>query len=133
MKIGFTCGSFDLCHAGHVLMFQDCKKHCDWLIVGLQSDPSIDRPEKHRPVMTVMERLTLLENIRGVDEVFIYNTEADLLEYLKQHEHRIDVRFLGADWMGKPFTGHELSINVMYNDRSHGYSTSELRQRVVNA
>lgn len=130
MKKGFTCGAFDLCHAGHMLVFQECKKVCDYLIVGLQTDPSIDRPEKNKPVMSVEERKIILESVKYVDEIVIYETENDLYNLLKENTLGIDIRIIGADWKGKQFTGYNLPIPVYFNTRDHGFSTSELRRRV---
>ena len=130
--IGITFGSFDLCHYGHVLMFEECKEYCDYLIVGVQSDPSIDRPEKNSPIQSHKERLGLVSSIKYVDEVKPYNTEKDLVNMLK--EINPDIRILGADHEGTKFTGNELSsIKVIFNSRDHGYSTSELRRRVYHS
>ena len=130
--IGITFGSFDLCHYGHVLMFKECKQYCDYLIVGVQSDPSIDRPEKKSPIQSHEERLGLVSSIKFVDEVKSYNTESDLVDMLK--EVNPDIRILGADHEGTKFTGYELSsIKTVFNSRDHGYSTSELRRRVYEA
>ena len=129
--IGITFGSFDLCHYGHVLMFKECKEYCDYLIVGVQSDPSIDRPEKNSPIQSHKERLGLVSSIKFVDEVRSYTTESSLVELLQ--EINPDVRILGADHKEKKFTGHELEIKCIFNSRDHGYSTSELRKRVYNA
>ena len=101
--IGITFGSFDLCHYGHALMFEECKEYCDYLIVGVQSDPSIDRPEKNKPVQSHEERIGIVSSLKFVDEVVTYDTEADLIEVLKKMQP--DVRILGADHEGKPFTG----------------------------
>ena len=129
--IGITFGSFDLCHYGHALMFEECKEYCDYLIVGVQSDPSIDRPEKNKPVQSHEERIGIVSSLKFVDEIVTYDTEADLIEVLKNIQP--DVRILGADHKGKPFTGHELPIKCIFNTRDHGYSTSELRRRVFEA
>lgn len=130
--VGFTCGSFDLLHAGHAMMLEEAASHCDRLIVGVQSDPSIDRPStKNKPIMDLNERLTMVKAIRWVDEAHTYTTEADLVMLLKRLQP--DVRIIGADWKGKEYTGHELPIRVVYNSRDHGYSTSDLRRRVFNA
>ena len=129
--IGITFGSFDLCHYGHALMFEESKEHCDYLIVGVQSDPSFDRPEKNKPVQSHEERIGIVSSLKFVDEVVTYDTEADLIEVLKKIQP--DVRILGADHEGKPFTGHELPIKCIFNTRDHGYSTSELRRRVFEA
>ena len=129
--VGITFGSFDLCHYGHVLMFEECKQYCDYLIVGVQSDPSIDRPEKNSPIQSHKERLGIVSSIKFVDEVKPYDTESDLIKVLK--EVNPDVRILGADHKGTEFTGHELPIKYIFNSRDHGYSTSELRKRVFES
>lgn len=128
MKRGFTCGAFDLCHAGHVLMFKECKQKCDYLIVGLHTNPQTDRPEKNKPIMSLFERYTILNSISYIDKIIVYETEADLLNFLK--DLKPDVRFVGADWEGKRFTGDELPIKVIFNSRDHSFSSSELRQRI---
>ena len=128
--VGITFGAFDLCHYGHVLMFEECKQYCDYLIVGVQSDPSIDRSEKNSPIQSHEERLGLVSSIKFVDEVKPYSTESDLIDMLK--EVNPDVRILGADHKGKEFTGHDLPIKCIFNSRDHGYSTSELRKRVYD-
>lgn len=131
MKKGFTAGAFDLCHAGHMLVFKECRQVCDYLIVGLQTDPSLDRPgEKNKPVMSVEERKIILESVKYIDEVVVYEKEADLYNLLKENKLGIDIRIIGADWKGKPFTGHDLPIEVYFNTRDHGFSTTELRRRV---
>ena len=129
--VGITFGSFDLCHYGHVLMFEECKQYCDYLIVGVQSDPSIDRSEKNSLVQSHKERLGLVGSIKFVDEVRSYTTESSLINLLK--EINPDVRILGADHKNKKFTGHELDIKCIFNSRDHGYSTSELRKRVYSS
>ena len=128
---GFTCGAFDLLHAGHALMLEECKEYCDELVVGLQTDPSIDRPGKNKPVQSFQERLTMLKSIKWVDAIVFYSTEAELYDLLEATMP--DVRIVGADWKGKEFTGHDLPIKVVFNSRDHGYSTSELRERVYSA
>ena len=128
---GITFGSFDLCHYGHALMFEECKQYCDYLIVGVQSDPSINRPEKNLPIQSHTERMGIVSSLKFVDEVIPYNTESDLIKVLK--EINPDVRILGADHEGTEYTGHELPIKCIFNTRDHGYSTSELRKRVYEA
>ena len=128
---GITFGSFDLCHYGHALMFEECKQYCDYLIVGVQSDPSIDRPEKNLPIQSHTERMGIVSSLKFVDEVIPYNTESDLIKVLK--EINPDVRILGADHEGTEYTGHELPIKCIFNTRDHVYSTSELRKRVYEA
>ena len=133
MKIGFTCGAFDLCHTGHMLMFKECKEYCDYLIVGLHIDPTLDRPEKNKPIQSIEERLAQLEAVKYIDKVVLYNTESDLYNLLSKNDHGINVRIIGADWKGKPFTGHDLSIETVFNSRDHGYSSSDLRKRIYEA
>ena len=129
--IGFTCGAFDLMHAGHVEMLKEAKEVCQYLIVGVQEDPSIDRKEKNAPVQSYEERVTMVESCRHVNEVVLYKTEKDLYDLIKALSP--DVRIIGSDWRGKQFTGYDLDIEVYYNSRDHKYSTSELRKRVFNA
>lgn len=131
MTVGFTCGSFDLLHAGHALMLEEAKTHCDYLIVGLQSDPTLDRPEKNRPILSIEERLIMLKSMKWVDEIRMYETESDLVSLLKSLKP--DVRIVGSDWKGKQFTGYELPVRVVFNTRDHSYSTSSLRDRVLTA
>ncbi|MDO8561302.1 MAG: adenylyltransferase/cytidyltransferase family protein [bacterium] len=131
-KIGFTAGAFDLCHAGHMLMFKEAKERCDYLVVALQEDPSVTAADyrgkkKNKPVMSLAERRIILEGIRYVNEVVEYRTEEDLYELLKKIKP--DIRIIGADWKGKKFTGYDLPIEVYYNSRDHGFSTTELRNR----
>jgi len=126
---GFTCGAFDLLHPGHILMLKEVRAQCDFLIVGLQSDPTIDRSEKNKPIETLEERKIRLEGCKYVDEVVIYNTEKELYDLLK--ELKPDIRFLGADWEGKHFTGDDLPIKVIFNSRPHGMSSSNLRERIL--
>jgi glycerol-3-phosphate cytidylyltransferase len=133
-KVGFTAGAFDLCHAGHMLMFEEAKEHCDYLIVGLHTDPSIDRPDtKNKPVMSVKERMIILKGIRYIDEIVTYETEADLMKLLTENTLGIDVRILGVEYKDKPYTGRDLPLPIYYNTRDHGFSTTELRERVYEA
>ena len=132
MKTGFTCSTFDLFHAGHLLMLEEAKKQCDYLIVGLQTDPTIDRPkEKNKPVQTVFERFIQLEACKYVDKVIPYTTEKELIDILLSYH--IDVRILGEEYIEKDFTGMELGMEFYFNQRKHSFSTTELRQRVVAA
>jgi glycerol-3-phosphate cytidylyltransferase len=131
MKIGFTCSTFDLFHAGHIMMLKDAKEQCDYLIVGLQTDPTIDRAEKNKPVQSVFERFVQLDACKYVDEVVVYATEKELLDILQSYD--IDVRIIGEEYEAKPFTGKELPIEVYYNKRRHSFSTTELRKRVKEA
>jgi glycerol-3-phosphate cytidylyltransferase len=129
--VGITFGAFDLCHYGHILMFKECKEHCDYLIVGVQSDPSLDRSEKNKPIQSHEERAGIVESLRYVDEIRLYNRESDVVDLLK--EIKPDVRILGADHEGTKFTGHDLPIKCVFNSRDHGFSTSELRKRIYSA
>ena len=129
--VGFTCSCFDLLHAGHILMLQDAKRQCDKLIVGLQTDPTIDRPDtKNKPIQSFEERKIQLEAIKYVDEVFIYDTEEEL--YKKLLDINPDVRILGSDYIGKSFTGDDLDIEIYYHERNHNYSTTNLRKNIVS-
>jgi len=131
---GFTCGAMDVLHAGHVLMLAECKKHCDYLIVGLHTNPRLDRPEKNKPIQSLVERYIQLAGNKSVDQIIPYETEADLIEILKSMDY--DVRFVGDDWRDKPFTGHDLPGHldkVIYNKREHDYSSSGLRARIAEA
>lgn len=125
---GFTCGAFDLVHAGHLIMFKECRKQCDYLIVGLQVDPSIDRPDKHKPIETIEERMIRLLSCKYIDKIIVYETEKDLYYLLK--ELNPDIRFLGEDHKGKEFTGDDLPIKIIYNSRNHNYSSSNLIERI---
>lgn len=132
MEIGFTAGAFDLLHAGHVLMLQEAADACDYLIVGLHTDPTIDRPDaKNKPIQSVFERYVQLKALSVVDEIIPYDTEEDLLTLLSTH--KIDIRIIGEDYVDKDFTGKELPIPVYYNSRKHSLSTSELRKRIKDA
>ena len=131
MRVGFTCSTFDLFHAGHILMLEEAKKQCDYLIVGLQTDPTIDRPEKNKPVQGVFERFVQLEACKYVDKVIPYATEKELKDILLSYP--IDVRIIGDEYAHKAFTGQELDIEIYFNKRKHSFSTTELRQRVIDA
>lgn len=129
--IGFTCGAFDLGHAGHLIMLKEVRKQCDYLIFGLHTDPTIDRPHKNKPIETIEERMIRLQACKYVDKIITYDTEADLYSLLK--ELKPDVRFVGEDHKGKPFTGDDLPIQVIFNSRNHNYSSSNLRDRIYRA
>lgn len=135
MKIGFTSVVGDLLHAGHALMLDECKQHCDFLYVGLIIDPTIDRPQKNKPVQSAFERYAQLVAHRAVDEVIPLEGEADLELALRSLP--IDIRFVGEDYIGKDFTGkttcEERGIIIFYNNRAHGLSSTELRRRIENA
>lgn len=131
--VGFTAGAMDLLHAGHLLMLRECKGQCDFLVVGLHTDPTLDRPEKNKPVETVAERMIRLQGCKYVDKIYTYDTEEDLLNLLK--ELRPDVRFMGADWKDVPNYTREKTpdIKVIYNSRNHDFSSSNLRIRIKNS
>jgi glycerol-3-phosphate cytidylyltransferase len=130
--VGFTCSAFDLFHAGHVAMLAECKQHCDYLIVGLQVDPSKDRPEKNKPVQSVYERYIQLKGCSYVDEIIPYETEKDLENLLAIED--IQIRFVGQEYIGTKLSGQEVcekrDIRIHYNNRLHNYSSSELRRRM---
>jgi glycerol-3-phosphate cytidylyltransferase len=132
-KVGFTASAFDLLHAGHVQMLRDAKEQCDYLIAGLQVDPSIDRPNKNTPVQSVVERYTQLKAVSYVDEIIPYVTETDLEDILSMYH--IDVRILGEEYREKDFTGKDIckkrGIQLFFNKREHRFSSSDLRQRVA--
>lgn len=125
---GFTCGTFDLLHAGHILMLKSCKEYCVTLIVGLQIDPSF-RSGKNSPIQTLEERQIQLEGCKYVDKIIKYDTEEDLIELLTKLKP--DVRFVGKDWLNKKITGNDLDTTILYNERDHNYSTTELRERIL--
>jgi glycerol-3-phosphate cytidylyltransferase len=134
--VGFTCSTFDLLHAGHILMLAECKQICDYLIVGVQSDPTIDRPGvKNKPVQSIVERYVQLSAVKFVDEIIVYNTEKDLEDMLMFLP--ISVRIIGEEYKDKDFTGKQIcedrGIKVWYNSRSHRFSSSELRQRTYQS
>lgn len=133
--VGFTCSTFDLLHAGHILMLAEAKTLCDFLIVGLQNDPSLDRSTKNKPIQSIVERFVQLSACKYVDEIVVYNTEKDLEDLLMFLP--INVRIIGEEYQGKDFTGKKIcddrQIKIYYNDRKHRFSSSELRQRVFSA
>ena len=129
---GVTAGSFDLLHAGHIKLLEDAKNQCTHLIVLLQSDPTIDRPHKNKPVQTLDERLVQLEAVKFVDQIMVYDTEDDLFQLLSNIKP--DIRIQGNDWVGTTYTGESLNIPIHYHDRkSHSFSSSSLRMRVIDA
>lgn len=132
MKVGITFSAFDLFHAGHVKMLEEAKQQCDYLIVGLQTDPTLDRPEKNKPTQTVVERYIQLKGCKFVDEIVPYATEQDLLDVLQSF--KVDVRIVGDEYMNKDFTGRkyceENDIVLYFNSRDHRFSSTSLRQEV---
>jgi len=133
---GFTCSTFDLFHAGHVVMLEEAKKQCDWLIVGIQTDPTIDRPVgKNKPVQSIIERQIQVSACKFVDDIIVYNTEKDLEDILMTFP--IDVRIIGDEYKDKFFTGKDIcdkrGIRIYYNSRDHYFSSTDLRTRVFEA
>ena len=130
--IGFTCSTFDLLHAGHITMLEEAKHHCDYLIVGLQNDPTEDRPEKNKPIQSIVERQIQLAAVKYVDEIVIYNTEQDLMDLLLTLP--INVRILGDEYKSREFTGKDIAkqrdMKIVYNGRDHSFSSTSLRKRV---
>lgn len=131
-RTGFTASTFDLLHAGHVAMLREAKSECDYLICGLQIDPSADRKEKNAPIQSIVERYTQLSAIRFVDEIIVYASEQDLLDIMQMYP--IDVRILGDEYKEKDFTGkdicRQLGIDLYFNSRNHRFSSTDLRTRV---
>jgi glycerol-3-phosphate cytidylyltransferase len=136
LKIGITFSTFDMLHAGHIAMLSEAKNHCDYLIAGLQTDPTIDRPDsKNPPVQSIVERQIQLSATRFVDEIVVYQTEQDLIDLLLILP--VDVRILGVEYENKDFTGKkecwDREIELVYNGRDHSFSSSSLRKRVATA
>jgi glycerol-3-phosphate cytidylyltransferase len=132
IKVGFTCSAFDLLHAGHVIMLKEAKSLCDHLIVGLQNDPSFDRKDKNKPAQSLVERFIQLSAVKYVDEIFVYNTEEDLMDLLQILP--INIRILGDEYLNRDFTGRQYCldkhIELYFNNRDHRFSSSELRKRI---
>ena len=136
LKIGFTASTFDLLHAGHIAMLSEAKNHCDYLICGLQTDPTIDRPDtKNKPVQTLVERQIQLSACRFVDEIVVYETERDLVDLILTLP--LDVRILGVEYEDTNFTGRNegtgRGIHHIFNKRDHSFSSSNLRKRVTES
>jgi glycerol-3-phosphate cytidylyltransferase len=132
MKVGITCSTFDLLHSGHCAMLREAKTQCDYLICALQNDPSVDRPQKNKPVQNIVERQAQLAAIRYVDEILVYNTEDELRDILSMYQ--IDVKIMGEEYRDIDFTGKDIcqkrGIEFYFNKRDHRFSTSDLRKRV---
>lgn len=135
MVIGITFSSFDLFHAGHVAMLKEAKAQCEYLIVCIQTDPTIDRPEKNKPVQTVFERYVQLEGCKYIDEIIPYSTEAEVEDILLTYH--ISKRFIGEEYRHTQFTGKQIcldnNIEIVYNSRKHSFSSSSLRERIASA
>lgn len=130
--VGITCSTFDLLHAGHIIMLEECKKHCDYLICALQVDPTTDRPEKNKPIQSLVERYIQLDAVSYVDKIIPYNNEEELLSIFESLD--LDVRIIGEEYKDKKFTGKEIcqkrGIKLVYNKGDHDFSTSSLRERI---
>ena len=132
MRVGITASTFDLLHAGHCAMLREAKTQCDYLICALQNDPSIDRPDKNKPIQNIVERQAQLAAIKYVDEILVYNTELELLDILAMYN--IDVKIMGVEYRDKDFTGKDMcqkrGIEFYFNKRDHRFSTTNLRERI---
>ena len=132
MRVGITFSAFDLLHAGHVAMLRESKQQCDYLVAGLQLDPTIDRPEKNKPIQTIVERYTQLKAVKYVDEIIPYTTEKDVEDILEMYQ--VDVRILGEEYKDKDFTGKDicrrLGLELYFNKRDHRFSSTDLRKRI---
>ena len=132
MKVGITFSTFDLLHAGHIQMLREARDHCDYLICGLQMDPTQDRPDKNSPVQTIVERYSQLRGVKYVDEIIPYGSEADVEDILTMYQ--LHVRILGEEYRDKEFTGKDIcrrrDIDLYFNKRDHRFSSSDLRKRV---
>jgi glycerol-3-phosphate cytidylyltransferase len=130
--VGITCSTFDLLHAGHVIMLEECKKYCDYLICALQVDPTIDRPEKNKPIQSLVERYLQLDAVKHVDKIIPYSTEEELITIFSSLD--LDVRILGEEYKDQDFTAKNLclkrGIKLVYNKRDHDFSSSSLRERI---
>ena len=135
MKVGITFSTFDLFHAGHIKMLEEAKSKCDYLIVGLQLDPSIDRPKKNKPTQSIVERYVQVRSCKYIDEVIPYVTEQDLIDILSSF--KIDLRIIGEEYIKKNFTGKDYcvknGIEIYYNKREHRFSSSALRKQVYSS
>jgi glycerol-3-phosphate cytidylyltransferase len=135
MKIGITCSCFDLFHAGHVKMLQEAKSQCDYLIIALQTDPTIDRPAKNKPIQSLVERYIQVKGCVYVDEIVPYQTEIELEEIFKTFQ--LNIRIIGDEYRGKEFTAKDIcasrGIDIFYNKRDHNFSSTELKKRLVDA
>jgi glycerol-3-phosphate cytidylyltransferase len=130
--IGITCSTFDLLHAGHVIMLEECKKYCDYLICALQVDPTIDRPTKNKPIQSIVERYLQLDAVQHVNKIIPYSTEEELITIFSSLD--LDVRIIGEEYKDTDFTGKDVcmkrGIKIVYNKRDHDFSTTSLRQRI---
>ena len=129
--VGVIAGNFDVINPGYIYMFNECKKHCDILLLLLHDDPSIERPEKIKPILDLNERNMILSSLKQIDRIITYQIESDLYDILKAEQ--IDIRFLGDDYKNKAFTGDDLGIPIHYLDRSHGWSTTKFKKMIAES
>ena len=129
--VGVIAGNFDVINPGYIYMFDECKKHCDILLLLLHDDPSIERPEKIKPILNLNERNMILSSLKQIDRIITYQIESDLYDILKTEQ--IDIRFLGDDYKHKAFTGDDLGIPIHYLDRSHGWSTTKFKKMIAES
>ena len=129
--VGVIAGNFDVINPGYIYMFDECKKHCDILLLLLHEDPSIERPEKIKPILDLNERNMILSSLKQIDRIITYQIESDLYDILKTEQ--IDIRFLGDDYKDKAFTGDDLGIPIHYLDRSHGWSTTKFKKMIAES
>ena len=129
--IGVIAGNFDVIHPGYIYLFNECKAQCTALIILLHEDPSIERPEKLKPILNTQERIMILSSLSQVDQIITYELESDLYNLLS--ELKIDIRFLGDDYKNKSFTGDELNIPIYFLDRSHGWSTTKFKNKIAES
>lgn len=130
MKKGFIAGNFDLLHPGYIKLFKECRAQCDHFTVLLHTDPSIERPHKFKPILSVEERIEQLESNRYIDAIQVYTYEKDLEELIAKNDFQL--RFLGTDYRGKSYTGDQFKIPVHYLSRDHGWSTTKLKEMIIN-
>jgi glycerol-3-phosphate cytidylyltransferase len=128
-KKGIIAGNFDVIHPGYIKMFKECKSYCEEFIIFLHTDPSIERPEKLKPILSVEERDEMLMSIKYIDNVFTYTYESELINLLKLVKP--DIRFLGDDYRGRTYTGFEMNIPIHYLNRSHGWSTTKFKEEIA--
>jgi glycerol-3-phosphate cytidylyltransferase len=132
--VGITCSTFDLLHTGHIIMLEECKKHCNFLICALQVDPTIDRKEKNKPIQSLVERYIQLDAVKFVDKIIPYSTEEELITIFASLD--LDVRIIGEEYKDKEFTAKDVcrkrGIKLVYNKREHDFSTTNLRERIYN-
>ena len=126
---GVIAGNFDVIHPGYIKTFKECKENCDHFTILLHTDPTIERPNKLKPILSVDERIEILSSIKFIDDIKVYTYEKELIKLLK--DNKFNVRFLGDDYIGKTFTGIELNIDIHYLSRDHGWSTTKFKKQIA--